>query len=224
MNVAEVIARMRTIDAELPADDGVAVFNRVYLTVTEKISAALEQQQVFEDPEFMEALDVRFAGLFLQAYDAPEDDKPKAWAPLFEGRRRRGVLPVQFALSGMNTHIEYDLPIAVVRTCDALGISPRQRAVRRDYEAVNKLLAEVEAGIRRSFLDEFQTQVDDELGPVVHLVCSWDIDKARDIAWVTTETLWSLRETTLLKGTFTESLARTVGMTSRLLLTPSTPT
>jgi hypothetical protein len=220
MNVSDVIERMRAIDEELPATDGVAVFNHLYLAVTEKIGAALEQRQVFEDPEFMQALDVRFAGLFLDAYDAPDDDKPKAWAPMFESRHRT-LFPIQFALSGMNTHIEHDLPVAVVRTCEAMGLSPRQRAVHRDYDAVNGLLADVEADVRRSFLDEFQRHVDDEVGPVFHLVSSWNIDLAREVAWATTETLWSLRDTELLKRLFSESLARTVGMTSRLLLTPS---
>jgi hypothetical protein len=32
--VPGVLARMREIDAALPAGDGVAVFNRMYLTVT----------------------------------------------------------------------------------------------------------------------------------------------------------------------------------------------
>ena len=93
--------------------------------------------------------------------------------------------------------------------------------MRRDYEAVNGLLADVEADIRRSFLDEVGTRIDDEIGPVVHLVSSWKIDKARDIAWASTETLWALRETSFLRTTFEASLAHTVGMTSRLLLTPS---
>jgi hypothetical protein len=220
MTVADIIDRMHAIDDVLAPDDGLAVFNRMYLTVTEKIGAALAQQQVFEDPEFMEVLDVTFAGLFLSAYDAPDENRPKAWAPLFESRYQRRVLPIQFALSGMNTHIEHDLPIAVVRTCESMGLSLRQRAVHRDYVAVNGLLAEVEAGVRRSFLDELETRVDDEVGPVVHLVSSWNIDKARDIAWATTETLWSLRDIPLLKRAFVDGLARTVGMTSRLLLTP----
>jgi hypothetical protein len=220
MEIAEVIERMRAIDAELPHDDGVAVFNRVYLTVTEKVGAALAGRTVFEDPEFMERLDVVFAGLFLKAYDADGQDRPRPWAPLFESRGRPRILPIQFALSGMNAHIEHDLALAVVRTCEDLGRSPRDSKVQRDYEAVNALLAEAEAGVRRSFLAELGTRLDDEIGPVVHLVSSWNIDKARDVAWATTETLWSLRETKLLRRAFTESLELTVGMGSRLLLTP----
>ncbi|HET7690277.1 MAG TPA: DUF5995 family protein [Nocardioidaceae bacterium] len=221
MNISDVISRMREIDDELPSDDGVAVFNHLYLTVTERIGAALEEQQVFEDPEFMTELDVRFARLYLDAYDAGDDRRSRAWAPLFEGRRRRGVLPIQFALAGMNTHIEHDLPVAVVSSCEAMGLSPKHRAVQRDYQAVNALLADVESEIRRSFLDEVQTLVDDQIGPVVHLVSSWKIDKARDVAWVTTETLWSVREVSFLRRAFLESLSLSVGMGSRLLLTPT---
>lgn len=221
MNVSDVIARMREIDHELPSSDGVGVFNSMYLTVTERIGAALAEQQVFEDPEFMAELDVRFARLFLDAYDADEDQRERAWAPLFNARDSGWILPIQFALSGMNTHIEHDLPVAVVSTCEALGMSPKQRAVQRDYAIVNDLLAEVEADIRRSFLDELQTRVDNELGPLAHLVSAWSIDKARDVAWATTETLWALRDTSLLRRAFLESLGLTVGMGSRLLLTPT---
>ncbi|MGP4092768.1 DUF5995 family protein, partial [Streptomyces sp. KR55] len=35
--VDTVVARMRALDAALPARDGVAVFNRVYLAVTEAV-------------------------------------------------------------------------------------------------------------------------------------------------------------------------------------------
>lgn len=216
MDVSDVIARMREIDDELPASDGVAVFNRMYLTVTERIAAALESRQVFEDQELMAELDVRFARLFLSAYDAAET--PTAWAPLFESRHRRDLLPVQFALAGMNTHIEHDLPLAVVQTCRARDREPDQ--VQQDYEAVNRLLAEVEEGVRRSFLDTFQQAVDDEIGPVVHLVSSWNIDKARDVAWTTALTLWELRRATVIARAFEQSLAHTVGLASRLLLTP----
>ena len=40
-SVDGVIARLREIQAGLPADDGVAVFNGMYLTVTERIAATI---------------------------------------------------------------------------------------------------------------------------------------------------------------------------------------
>ena len=220
--VEEVVARLREIDEALPPADGVAVFNRVYLTVTERIAAILAEagSPLFRDAETMAELDVRFAALWLAAYDADAtgDDVAPAWRPLFEARAGRRV-PVQYAIAGMNSHIEHDLPVAVVDTCRARALEPDD--VQRDYETVNDVLAQVESAIRRSFLDEVGRAVDDHLGPAVHLVTAWNIDKARDLSWVTVETAWALRHTTFLRDRFLDSVAHTVGLASRALLTPT---
>jgi hypothetical protein len=217
-----VIARLREIDAALPADDGVGVFNRMYLAVTERIAEIIArppEDAVFHDPQVMADLDVRFANLWLAAYDADvaRRNVPAAWRPLFEARER-GRLPVQYAVSGMNSHIEHDLPIAVIATCTAHRLEPE--ALHPDYEAINDVLAQVEGPIRRSFLDAVGREVDDQLGPVVHLISTWNIDKARDLSWVTVETVWALRRTSLLRDRFLDGLSATVGMTSRALLSP----
>ncbi|MDT7555021.1 MAG: hypothetical protein QOI16_3561 [Pseudonocardiales bacterium] len=219
--VEDVIARMRAIATELPAGDGVGVFNRMYLRVTEMVLDRLTTGGVFSDDAFMADLDVRFAAFWFAAYDAA-GDVPRAWAPLFAAPTRRGVLPIQFALAGANTHIEHDLPLAVVATCAARGRTPTSRGVREDYEKINDLLAEVEAEIRRSFLTEVERAVDDHLAPVAHLVSSWSIDTARDAAWVNVQTLWELRRVDVLFDAYEAGLAGTVGMGSRLLLTPLT--
>jgi hypothetical protein len=220
--VDEVVVRLREIDGALPAADGVAVFNRVYLTVTERIAEILTDSgsPLFHDAETMADLDVRFANLWLAAYDADAagGEVPPAWRALFEAREGRRV-PVQYAIAGMNSHIEHDLPVAVVDTCRARGLEPGD--LHRDYETVNDVLAQVESGIRRSFLDEVGRAIDDHLGPAVHLVSAWKIDKARDLSWVTVETVWALRHTTFLRGRFLDGLAHTVGMASRALLTPT---
>jgi len=180
-SLQDVIARLRSIDEELPASDGAAVFNHMYLTVTEAVAAGLAGAQVFRDPVFMERLDVTFAGLWLEAYDASSGSGgavPKAWAPLFEQRQDLSVLPIQFALAGMNSHIGHDLPLAVIQTCEEFGASPEDAAVSEDYAVVNDLLAASEAKIRRAFLTEVGQAVDDQLSPVVHLISSWNIEKA----------------------------------------------
>ena len=197
------------------------VFNGMYLRVTETVLDRLTAGGFYNDDAFMADLDVRFADLWFAAYDS-SNHAPQAWAPLFDARSRGDVLPIQFALAGANTHIEHDLPLAVVRTCAAHGRTPTSPGVREDYEKVNDLLADVEAEIRRSFLDELQQAVDDHLAPVAHLVTSWNIDKARDIAWVNVQTMWELQRVDFLFDAYTEALARTVGMGSRLLLTPLT--
>lgn len=221
-----VIARLREVDATLPRSDGVAVFNRMYLTVTQRIAEILREPGAhavtFGDPEVMAALDVCFANLWLTAYDdaAAGRDVNRAWRPLFQ-RRDEGLWPIQYALAGMNAHIEHDLPIAVVDVCRRRGIEPD--AIHDDFERVNVVLAQVEAPIRRSFLDAAQRAVDDRVGAVAHLVSSWNIDKARDLSWVTAETAWVLRRTRLLHDRFLDGVAHTVGMTSRVLLTPVAP-
>jgi hypothetical protein len=221
-SVQGVITRLRQIDDELSPADGAAVFNRMYLTVTEEVAAGLSgDREVFRNPEFMEKLDVTFASLWLEAYDAPVDAVPKAWAALFESRHSPSLLPIQFALAGMNSHIAHDLPVAVIRTCQHFDTSPDEPGVRDDYEAVNDLLAACEAKIRRSFLTEAARAAEDRVGPVVHLISSWKIDKARDAAWVNVEALWAIRRIGSLGDRYRAALARTVGMASRCLLTPT---
>jgi hypothetical protein len=220
--VAEVVTRLRRIDDELPAGDGVAAFNRVYLEVTEHIGGLLAEPgsaSPFLDGETLAELDVRFASLWLHAYDADRAGHavPSAWRPLFEARAG-GRLPVQYALAGMNAHIEHDLPLAVVSTCRARGLEPDD--IKRDYDAVNDVLASVESRIRRSFLSKVGRELDDRIGAAVHLVSAWNIEKARELSWVTAETVWALRDTRLLLGRFLNAVGHTVGMGSRTLLTP----
>jgi hypothetical protein len=218
-DVPQVLKRMRAIAAELPAGDGAGVFNQMYLRVTEMVADRLTAGGAFQDDVFMAELDVRFAQLWFDAYDSPTQ-VPRAWAPLFEARSRTDVLPIQFALAGMNAHIEHDLPLAVVATCAARRCTPASPGVRDDYEKVNDLLASVEAEIRRSFENTLGQQVDEHLGPVSHVVSSWSIDVAREVAWVNTQNLWELRRVPLLFDAYEGALAQTVGMGSRLLLAP----
>jgi hypothetical protein len=219
--VAEVVQRLRAIRAEMRGRDGAGIFNAMYLDVTERVLAALEAGS-FADPAFMTDLDIRFANLWIDAYDAANAGRalPSAWKPLFEQRRKRGLLPIQFALAGMNAHIEHDLPIAVIATCKARRRTPADPDVREDYDRVNAVLASVEVEIRRSFLTTVGRRIDAEAGAAVHLVSAWNIDKARDLAWVSVEMLWAVRDLDRLAARYRSMLSHTVGLTSRYLLTP----
>jgi len=219
-----VLSRMHDIEAALPSGDGAAVFNAMYLTVTERIGATIAKAgavgaPTFHDPVAMADLDVRFANLWLTAYDAATGHRPvpTAWRPLFAARDA-GREPIQYALAGMNTHIEHDLPVAVVDTCRARGVTPDE--VHPDFEAVNGVLAQVEDEIRRSFLDQVGRAADAGMGRLAHLVSCWSIDKARDVSWVTAETLWTLRDVGPLRDRFLDGLADTVGMATSALLVP----
>ena len=90
--VADVLARMEAIASPLPRGDGVACFTRLYLAVTQGVEAHLGGT-VFQDPRFLERLDIAFADLFFAAVDAHRKDPsttPHAWLPLFQSRSRRG--------------------------------------------------------------------------------------------------------------------------------------
>jgi len=51
-SVAGAITRMEAIAAALPASDGLACFNRMYLDVTQQVNSRLGQG-FFADPAFM---------------------------------------------------------------------------------------------------------------------------------------------------------------------------
>ena len=217
--VEDVVARMLAIDDALDARDGVAVFNHVYLRVTQLVQDRLSGG-TFHDDAFMAELDVRFAKLWFAAHDAPPSDVPHAWEPLFERRTSAGLLPIQFALAGMNAHIEHDLPLAVVATCAARGRKPTSPGVRDDYEKVNDLLAEIEAEIRRSFLSEAAQAADDSPRPgrPPRELLEHRQGPGRRVGQHQHAVGAATHD--VLRKAYEAGLARTVGMGSRLLLTP----
>src|ERR1700693_4356985 len=91
-SIAEAITRMEAITAALPAADGLACFNRMYLEVTRTVNSQLGQG-FFADPMFMSHLEVAFANLYFTAASAARDPAavPLAWRPLIEQRAAAGV-------------------------------------------------------------------------------------------------------------------------------------
>jgi hypothetical protein len=84
-SVSEVVERLRRVGTGLGPADGVGHFNTLYLLVTERVGARLASH-AFVNPAFLERLDAVFAGLYLEAVEASDDRRSKAWAPLFESR------------------------------------------------------------------------------------------------------------------------------------------
>ncbi len=226
-SVANVVARLRAVEASAPHGDGVVCFARLYREVTEQVAADLNGHAP-EDAAFVSRLDVRFAGLFFSALDAWDREPataPRAWAPLFEARGRRGVAPLQFALAGMNAHINRDLPVALSTTCAELGLDlDDDSAQHRAYEHVDVLLARVEERLRPGYVTGLLAWLDrlvhriDRLDDVVAM---WNVARARDAAWANGRTLWALRGDPDLAGDFLAALDRGVGLAGRGLLVPA---
>ncbi|KOV58924.1 DUF5995 family protein [Streptomyces sp. MMG1121] len=216
-SVDTVVSRMRALDATLPEHDGIAVFNRVYLTVTEEVDRRLDAGQ-FPDPRAATALDVRFAERYLAAVDTAAADRrpPACWRPLFQLRRHPGVRPLQFALAGINAHIGHDLALAVVDACRTLGCEPAD--LEDEFERVGDLLVSLEERIREDLMPGPDLlQIAD---PLTHLVGSWSLERARDATWAAARALWALRHCGEVAEEFTDRLDAAVGLAGRMLLTP----
>jgi hypothetical protein len=211
---------MQSIDAALPASDGVACFNRMYLEVTLAVSRRVEQGS-FGDPAFVSHLDVVFANLYFCAVDAlsgPLSARPVAWRPLLDARCTSGIEPIQFALAGMNAHINHDLPLAMVTTCTNLTTAPNDGSHHDDYRKVDALLDASEESVRESFEPKGVLVVDQHVAVVANVVGNWSINAARDVAWDTAVALWAVRDHQMATRLLTGALARTVAMASRGLL------
>jgi hypothetical protein len=219
--IDDVVAVMSDIDDALPPTDGVSCFNKLYLAVTLNVRSA-ETPPGFPDTRFLNALDVTFGNLYfaaLRAFDAGSADTPRAWLPLFEARARMTVAPIQFALAGMNAHINRDLPEALVDTFSALGLTPREDgAPHVDYERVNVILAATEKQVKDGYLDPLARRIDAHFDGVDDVVAIWGVGAARDAAWTNGCALWHLRGIPSVARAYLRTLDRSVGFASRGLL------
>ncbi|MET8287734.1 DUF5995 family protein [Streptomyces sp. RPA4-2] len=211
--VHTVVSRMRALEATLPERDGVAVFNRVYLTVTEEIDRRLDAGE-FPDPGAAVTLDVRFAERYLTV--AEEGCPPACWRPLLQFRRHPGVLPLQFALAGVNAHVGHDLALAVVDTCRALGCEPAD--LEDEFERVGDLLVSMEERVREDLMPG--PDLLEVADPLTHLLGAWSLERARDAGWSAARALWALRGLSGLAREFEDRLDAAVGLTGRMMLTP----
>ncbi len=212
---------MHAIDHELPDADGVKWFNRLYLRVTEGVEGALGGAE-FEDPAFIATLDVAFANLYFSALasgDRNVESAPPAWRPLLRARQSSAIARIQFALAGMNAHINRDLPEGIVRSFVELGGSPlTDRARERDFDSVNDLLERVEATVKTEFAVGPLGALDRLGGPLDDAVAMWNVRAARAAAWTNAQVLWGLSPLPVLRDRFFARLDSLVGMSGRGLL------
>ena len=211
---------MEQIDGALPRKDGVAYFNRLYLQVTEAVQAATAGV-TFAAPAFTERLDVVFAGLYFAAEQTlgTAESCPVAWRPLIE-ERSADRAPIQFAIVGMNAHINHALPIAVVQTCEELGVAPQDGSPEHaDYQSVNAILGAVEGKVAGWFETGLIADIVDVVPKDVdNALALWSIVDARDLAWCHAKQLWRLRHVPALADAYCDALALLVEVSGRGVL------
>lgn len=218
--IEDVLERMAAIDGALAPTDGVAYFNRMYRKVTEEVATAVQGQRFEADP-FLERLDVGFASLYFAAVEqwVRGEKVARAWRPLFEQRARTDRYPIQFALAGMNAHINHDLPVAVIQTCTELSVLPEDESPPyNDFEATNVILGSVEGSIKSWFEGGLMGAMDVALGKIDDALEMFSISAARRLAWENAQLMWALRDSPKLQEVFERTLGRFTKFAGRAIL------
>ena len=142
-DVDAVIARMQArLDALPETLASRRYFLRTYQRTTAAVGAAIEEGK-FDDADWVTRWDVRFAELYLNAHDADlaGGPVPRPWRLAFDAPAE---LPdLRHVLLGINAHINYDLPQALLDVITAEdfedpGLMDRRR---RDHERIDSVLA-----------------------------------------------------------------------------------
>src|SRR5580700_4080151 len=219
--IADVLAVMQNIDGVLPGSDGLKWFNKLYSMVTQQVDLK-PPPNGWEDATWLTRLAVVFANFYFTAIAAALEQNPdvaSSWQALFEARNKTGVDRIQFALAGMNAHINHDLALALLQTNDELHMTPALESPEHDdYERVNGLLEDV----LPSALNLLATGIVDELaqdtGKVGRLLAIWNVRAARDLAWDFADHLRNLRG--MSRDLALEAQDKLTGVIGRSLLLP----
>ena len=184
-SIADVIACMQAIDDLLPPTNGVKWFNQLYLMVTQQVDLR-PPGGAWQSPAWLERLDVVFAKFYFGAFAAflAGQPIPAAWSALFEARSLAEIDRIQFALAGVNAHINHDLALALLTTDADLHLIPVPASPEhQDYEAVNTLLEAVLPQALTSLATDSLGMLAQDTGKIGRVLAFWNVRKARDLAW-----------------------------------------
>lgn len=219
--ITEVISVMEQIDELLPNEDGLKWFNLLYLLVTK---AVLENPppQGWADAHWLTRLDIVFAGLYfasIRNWVSNPVLAPKSWQILFNARHRPHIMRVQFALCGMNAHINHDLQFAIVRTCLEQSVVPDQNSPQhQDFQYINNILETVEPLALQHLATGIMDIVGESLGRIDDVLAMWGVKKARDTAWANSQILWHIRNQSVLRKIHLEAVDNFTSFAGRGLI------
>jgi hypothetical protein len=191
-SIPDVLATMRNIDSTCVQGDGLKWFNWLYLQVTQQVENRVAAGG-FNDPNWLSILDIQFATLYFTALNANLTGAqcPGCWSAMFVVRNQTDIARIQFALSGMNAHINHDLPFAIIATCKSTNTVPQHGSPEyNDYTSLN---ATMDPLVEQAKQNLNVRLLGDNLPAVSHIqdtIASWDLAAARESAWNTAESLW----------------------------------
>jgi hypothetical protein len=133
--VAGVLARLDDVAAPLAAaGHPMRYFAATYARTTRAVGEAVAAGG-FEDGSWVDHWDVVFADLYLDAVEAHRRDPATApWPWRLAFGARRGLPPVAHVLLGINAHINYDLPQALLAVIDDADFDRPEVLARRERD------------------------------------------------------------------------------------------
>ena len=191
--IEDLIGRMAALLESLrAAGDPRQYFHATYQRTTIAVAEEL-QRGGFADPQWVERWDVTFADLYLDAvHDALAGrEPPRPWAIAFGAPA--GLPALRHVLLGMNAHINYDLPQALVAVITDEQFDDPALLARReaDHKAIDTVLAS-----RVAAEDDELTQIsgpgtalDRLLRPFNRLGTQRFLREAREKVWANSITL-----------------------------------
>jgi len=125
------------------ANDPKRIFHATYLRTTIAVAEQIARPGGFADPQWTERWDVAFAELYLEALEQLQagEQTSRPWAVAFGARR--GLPVLNRLLLGMNAHINYDLPQALLAVITDEEFDDTELIGRReaDHKAIDGILA-----------------------------------------------------------------------------------
>jgi hypothetical protein len=200
-------------------------FNRLYLVITTKVLERL-YSGAFADPAFLSRLDVEFAARYFDALRLWSDSNttacPRVWAVLLR-RMQQGSdpRPLPSAAAGVNAHINFDLPFALVTTFAHLESDPVDGSDQhRDYLQINDIFSESIPDLRRGYLEKWQLLLDTMNGDLDDWWQGELVEYTRDVAWRNAQKLWAVRHDTTRLDRERTRLDNNAAAFGRLLMSP----
>ena len=207
-SVANVLQSLQTIDKTCEDTDGLKWFNWLYLQVTEAVETRVSTGG-FADPEWLAELDVQFANLYLSALKSwlSGQATPSCWQVLFDSRNQATLARIQFALAGINAHINHDLAEAIVATSQATGTTPDHGGTHyTDYTSLNSTLDGLIETAKVSLKVDLLGRPLPAISQLEDTIAAWSVSAARESAWQSAEHLWQIRSSPLLTANFLDLL------------------
>jgi len=223
-SIADVVEVLQKLDGVLDGtEDGLKWFNSLYLEVT----LAVRERVVsgaFDSPQgttFIAALDAVFASFYFTALRNwfACVSAPASWRVLFAERSNRSLARIQFALAGVNAHINRDLAPAIARTCKQGNLTPAHATAEyRAYTVLNDTLDDLINQAKRDLMVRLPGDLLPHAAEVEMAVGAWGIRASRESAWIHAEVLYQVGGEPLLTERLMGALDHAAALAGNALL------